>query len=260
MDLGQALVAHFQAAELGQPGEGALRHPAVAAQVLARLDPFARDPRRNPPSAQPGPTARAVRRLVQVQLGRAAAGAPAGLPDRRYRLDQRGTAAPIRDIGRRDFFRERDALPLDQDVVLRARLAAIRRIRPGRGAPFLARTLRLSWLARDQSSRPAWPRSSNTASCSWCQTPARCQARSRRQQVTPLPQPNSWGSISQGIPLRSTKIMPASAARSGTRGRPPFGLGRSGGSSGAMAVHRASLTNGLLIPAHSSSSGPRWRF
>jgi hypothetical protein len=37
------------------------------------------------------------------------------------------------------------------------------------------------------------------------------------------------------------------AARSGTRGRPPFGLGGSRGNSGAMLSHRASLTNGLLI-------------
>ena len=37
----------------------------------------------------------------------------------------------------------------------------------------------------------------------WCrrsQTPASCQSRSRRQQVMPVPQPISWGSISQGMP------------------------------------------------------------
>jgi hypothetical protein len=65
--------------------------------------------------------------------------------------------------------------------------------------------------------------------------------------VTPLPHPISWGSISQGMPVFNTKMMPASAARSGCRGRPPFGLGGSGGSSGSMMSHSSSLTNGLLI-------------
>jgi hypothetical protein len=63
--------------------------------------------------------------------------------------------------------------------------------------------------------------------------PAVAQSRSRRQQVIPLPQPISWGRYSQGMPVFSTNKIPVSAARSGTRGRPPFGLGGSGGSNGA---------------------------
>jgi hypothetical protein len=145
-------------------------------------------------------------------------------------------------------------------VVLATRLAPIRGVRPGRSAPFLARTLRLSWLARDQSSRPARPSRSSSAWCNRCHTPARCQSRRRRQQVTPLPQPISWGSSSQAIPLRRTKRMPVSAARSGTRGRPPFGFGGSGGSSGAIRVHNSSLTTGLLMPSRSSSPAPPIRF
>jgi hypothetical protein len=49
------------------------------------------------------------------------------------------------------------------------------------------------------------------------------------------------------MPLLSTKRMPVKAARSGTRGRPPLGLGGSGGKSGAIVSHNVSLTNGLLI-------------
>ncbi len=33
------------------------------------------------------------------------------------------------------------------------------------------------------------------------------------------------------------------------RGRPPLGMGRSTGKSGASSAHSASLTNGLLMPA-----------
>jgi hypothetical protein len=39
-------------------------------------------------------------------------------------------------------------------------------------------------------------------------TPASWQSRSRRQQVMPDPHPISCGSISQAMPLRSTKTMP----------------------------------------------------
>src|SRR5262249_19792033 len=72
--------------------------------------------------------------------------------------------------------------------------------------------------------------------------------RPRRQQVMPLPQPISWGSISHGMPLFKTKTMPSSAARCVTlRGRPPLGLGGSGGKSGAMISHSVSLISGVLM-------------
>jgi hypothetical protein len=61
-----------------------------------------------------------------------------------------------------------------------------------------------------------------------------------RQQVIPDPQPSSFGNICHGIPLRSTKTMPVRHARSGTRGRPPFGRGGEGGRSGSMRFHSAS--------------------
>ena len=79
------------------------------------------------------------------------------------------------------------------------------------------------------------------------QTPWTCQSRSRRQQVMPEPHPISWGNISQGMPDFSTKRMPVEQAQSGTRGRPPLGLGGYGGSSGATTAHRSSLTSGMAM-------------
>ena len=61
------------------------------------------------------------------------------------------------------------------------------------------------------------------------------------------PQPISWGSISQGMPVFSTNRMPVSAARSGTRGLPPLGLGGSSGSSGSATPHSSSVTGGLAM-------------
>ena len=68
------------------------------------------------------------------------------------------------------------------------------------------------------------------------QTPAWYQSRSLRQHLIPLPHPISAGKYSQGMPVFSTNRIPASAARSDTRGRPPLGFGGSGGSSGAAAL------------------------
>jgi hypothetical protein len=63
----------------------------------------------------------------------------------------------------------------------------------------------------------------------------------------PLPQPISCGSISHGMPLRSTNRIPLSAARLATRGRPPLGLGGSGGSNGSMIAHSSSGSNGFAM-------------
>jgi hypothetical protein len=125
-------------------------------------------------------------------------------------------------------------------------------------APLFAGTLALSKLARDQSILSASPSSSSNAWWSCRQTPACCQSRNRRQQVEPLPQPSSVGSICQGMPLRRTKMMPLSALRLFTGGRPPLGRGGSGGRSGATKLHSSSLTSWLAMPLTGSSHGPRF--
>jgi hypothetical protein len=70
--------------------------------------------------------------------------------------------------------------------------------------------------------------------------PAFCQSRKRLQQVIPEPQPSSLGSISQGMPVRRTNTTPRRQARSGIRGRPPFGLDLAGGKRGAITFHKSS--------------------
>ena len=247
MDVRPALVADRQAAILAQPRQGALHDPAMSPQPCAALHALARDAHLDAALAQGEPTARDVVRLVRMHLVRALAG-PAPRPlDGRDAVDQRREDAAIGAVGRGEEDGEREALPVDHKMALAARFAAIRRIRPGLLAPLLAGAKALSTLARRQSILSASPKRSKTDWCKRAHTPACCQSRKRRQQVTPLPQPSSWGNISQGMPLLSTKRIPVKAARSGTRGRPPFGLGGSGGNSGLMLSHRASLTNGLLI-------------
>jgi hypothetical protein len=184
-----------------------------------------------------------------VEFAGPASGWSPGLPDRRYSINHLLQHDTVVDVGSCQADRERDALRIGEDVTLGARLAAICRARACRRAPLLAATDALSRAARLKSI--ALRRPSRSRSTRWrrSQTPVLCQSRKRRQQVIPEPQPISWGSISQGIPERSTNRMPVSEARSGTRGRPPLGFGGSGGSSGSITAQRASETRGWLIPS-----------
>jgi hypothetical protein len=94
------------------------------------------------------------------------------------------------------------------------------------------------------------PTRCSKARSSFFQMPRRCQYRSRRQQVTPEPQPISKGSISHGMPLRKTKTIPVRQARSSTGGRPRLpGRALCRGSNGAMASHSSSGTNGSAMAA-----------
>jgi hypothetical protein len=93
------------------------------------------------------------------------------------------------------------------------------------------------------------PSRSNSTWCSRDHRPACCQSRNRRQQLIPLPQPISAGKYSHGRPVRSTKMIPVKACRSGIGGRPPFGRGGRGGSSGATTAHNSSVTSSFAMSA-----------
>src|SRR5215204_4100010 len=248
MDVVALLIPHAQAAESLLPTNRALDHPAVATQPHAALDSATREARRDTPLAQLLPQGPVVIRLVGVQLRGALPRAPTLATHRGDGVHHLQHPFPVRHVRTRERDREWEPSAVYHLMAFRARFAAVRRARPD-GAPFfrgapLARTLTESMLARLQSISPAC---SNRLSSSWCnlrQTPARCQSRSLRQQVIPLPQPISRGSISQGTPLRRTKRMPVSAARSDKRGRPRVlvRLG-GGGNSGLITSQSASSTN-----------------
>lgn len=237
------LVAECQAPEVGPPRQCALHHPPVVAQPLARLDAPRGDTALDAPAAAGVAAAREVVRFVGMQLLRALPGPPPGPLDGWNGIDQLLDDAGVVDIGRRHHRGEGDTLPLDHNMALRARFAAVRWSRPGGRSPFVAGMLAESSAARDQSMASRSPKRSSSTWWSRSHTPAACQSRGRRQQGMPLPQPSSRGSLSQGMPLLSTTRMPVSAARSSRRGRPPLGLGGCGGSSGASTSHSSSDTS-----------------
>jgi hypothetical protein len=181
-----------------------------------------------------------------MELARSASGTPTQPTDGGNSVEGGCHHAAVMAVGAADCQAERRTLAIDDQVPLRTCLAAVRRVGPGLLAPPLARTDALSSDARLQSRRSASRSRSSSARCSARQTPAPCHSTNRRQQVFPL-QPISAGTSRHWIPVRSTKRIPASATRSGTRGLPPFGFAASAGSSGRIAAQRSSGTRGAAI-------------
>src|SRR4029453_1888128 len=171
----------------------------------------------------------------------------AGTLDGLHSVDELFESHRVMDVGRGKHHRQRDTPSVRNKVALRALLSLIRRILAGFWAPLLAGRAAESSEARSQSIWSASPRRSRRTRCSLSHTPASCHSLKRRQQVIPEPQPISWGSISQGMPLFSTKTMPVRAARLSMRGLPPWGFGGSGGRSGSMVSHNSSVTSYLAM-------------
>lgn len=141
-----------------------------------------------------------------------------------------------------------DSPAINNDVVFAARTTSIY----GIGASFLAPLF--AWMtdesrdALSQSIFPAAWSSSKISRWSFFQTPAFCQSRRRRQQVIPLPQPNSSGKYSQGVPVFRMNNIPVRAFRSSTRGRPPLGFLVGRGRMGSSRVHSLSGNSFLAMP------------
>ena len=256
MNISSSLIAHREPAVLTQPRQCPLHHPSVLAQLLRALHTLARNPHLDASSAKCLPAPRNVVSLVRVQLLRTLAGSAFRSLDRLDAIQELLKHHRVVPVGSRDDNIERDAIAVDHNVTLRTRFSPIRRIRAGLRTPFFAGTVALSRLARSQSISSASPSRSLSFWYKLSHTPASCQSRSLRQHVIPEPQPISCGSISHGMPLLSTKMMPVSAALSSVRGLPPFGFGGSGGSSGRIASHSSSLTSGLFIPTILPSTLP----
>src|SRR5215211_3074438 len=248
MDIVSPLIANRQPTVLRKPRQRALHNPPMPSQFLRTLHTLSGYAPLDAPFSQKLARTFCRRRLcVGVHLIGALSRSASGTLNRLDRVQKLLENHRIVDIGGSADHTERDARPLDHNMALRARLCLICRVRSGSLSPLLAGTLAESREARSQSICFASPRRSKRTRCSFSHTPASCHSRKRRQQVTPLPQPISWGSISQGMPLFSTNRMPLRAALSSMRGLPPSGLGGSSGNSGSTISQNSSLTNSLAM-------------
>ena len=250
MDVVAPLIANREPAVLRKPSQCALHYPPVPSQLLCALYALSCYTALYAAPSQGSLALLVVVGLVGVKLVGALPWSATGTLDGLYSVDELFEDHRVVNVRRADHHTERDAPSVRNKVALRALLSLIRRILSGFPAPLFAGMEAESRQARSHSIWSASPRRSKSVRCSRSQTPASCHSRKRRQHrqhVSPEPQPISWGNISQGMPLFSTKMMPLRAARSSRRGLPPRGLGGSGGSSGSMISHSSSLTNSLAI-------------
>src|SRR5215213_10403678 len=248
MDIVSALVANREPAVLRKPGKCALHNPPVSSQLLAALYALSCYTALYPTFPQSPFALLVIVSFVGMQLlGTLPRPSPTRTLDGLYGVDELLKDHRVVGIGGGEDRGERDPFSVRNKVALRALLSLIRRIRSGFCAPLLAGMLAESTQARSQSIWSASPRRLSKTRCSLSHTPASCHSFRRLQQVIPDPQPISWGSISQGMPLFSTKTMPVRAARSSMRGLPPWGFGGSGGRSGSMVSHNSSVTSSLAM-------------
>lgn len=137
--------------------------------------------------------------------------------------------------------RERNPVGVGDQVVLGASAGTVNRRRPGVEPPKSARTWLPSTTDVDQSILPAAFRRRSSSRCRRSQTPAACQAASRRCAVAGE-QPISEGRCRHAIPVSRTNTIALKHTRSSTRGRPPRGSGGCSGSNGSTASHSSSRT------------------
>ena len=142
--------------------------------------------------------------------------------------------------GRVGMASQRNTLAIDHHQVLRS-LASLGF--PDSRAPFFAGMKVASTKDSSQSRTPSASNSERKARHMSLRTPASCQSLKRRQHV------EGWG-YSSGrschlAPVLRTQRIPSKHGRSGTGGRPPFGLGGRGGINGLIFSHCSSVNIGF---------------
>lgn len=252
MNAGPTFITNRESPETMQPRECPFDDPPRAAEAAAVASAISiGDQRPDPALTQLVPMAFRIVAAVALEHVRFPARRSRPAADRRHRIhevQQLGDVRAIRGGQRRD---ERNPVGVGKNMMLRPGLAAIGRVRSSFFPPRIARSEALSTTARARSRRPRRRSSVSSTACKRFQTPARCHRTNRRQQVMPEPQPISRGSIRHGIPLRSTKRMPVSTARSGIGARPAYCRlrRRRFGKSGSIRCHKASSSSSLM-PDH----------
>jgi hypothetical protein len=164
VDVASAFVADGESAEAMKPGEGSLDDPSKAPESFSTLDALASDPWNHAAESTRQPVGFRVVRLVGVQLVRTSARTSSGHLDGRKRVEHRFEHPRIVHVRRRERDVQWDAVAVDEQVVLRAQFAPVRRVGTSRLAPPFAGTLDASSEARDQSISPRLPSSSRMTS------------------------------------------------------------------------------------------------
>jgi hypothetical protein len=256
MNIRPFLISNAKAAKLIQPCKRSLYNPAILPKSTSMgLEAFGNKGFDAPTSELLTNPCRIVR-TVSKQRNRPIPRPAPSTTNRGNPIHQLYRHLRVVPVGSGQHNTQRSAVSVGQKTSFAPAFGLVRGIGTRLGPPKRARTLcesitalsqliLLAWFSRESMKR--WIRS---------HTFSRCHSRSRRQQVIPE-HPISLGSISQGIPLLSTKRMPERAFRSSTVGRPPFGFGFFCGNNGSISFQRSSgrSSRGICIPPYAVSSG-----
>jgi hypothetical protein len=242
VDVGTTLEADPESSELVKPGNGSFDHPTEDAESAAMFGITSCD--------QCADSHRLKRVAMRLRIVTSVRNKYYGFASRvsgfssnvGNRIDQRNELSDIMRVGASEKDCKWNAVSVGYDMMLAPRFPSVRGIRTDFRPPKTALTELESAIARHQSILSALFSLASINSWIFCQTPASCQSRRYRQQLIPEPQPISFGSISQGIPLLSTKIIPVSALRRSIGFRPGYRyfLSFGFGSIGSMSSHSSS--------------------
>lgn len=136
MDICTAFIADPQPTKLSTPSVGPFYDPAVPTETILRLDPASGDARFDPSASAGAAAPGIVVSFVGVQLGRAAARPAARPGNRQHAIEQLLQDLRIVNVGSRQAHGQRNALSIDEKMMLRARFALVRRVGTRRSAPF----------------------------------------------------------------------------------------------------------------------------
>jgi hypothetical protein len=252
MDRGQSFVAYAHSPKLTQPGDSAFDYPQGLAKIAAMRSTAFSNLVVDAALLQ----CQSVCMTIVGPIGLNGLGLfkrpPALSSNRINTINQWQEQRDVMPVGPGQNDIDRDALRVDEEVVLTACLTAIGWVRSTFFPPCTARTDELSATIREKSSLSA-PRSlSSSTWCSLRHTPAFCQARTRRQHFIPEPHPISCGSFSRGIPYCKTNKVPVRTRLSSSGLWQGCVLRRClTGSSGRTISHSSSSTSSrAILPRH----------
>ncbi len=249
MDFVGAFVTDSESTILMKPRKGSFNHPAVFSQAASVFCATLGNHRFNPQGAQNAPVGTRIVPPIRQKGVWSATGSPHLPRNRENRFEQGNQLSHVVTVGPREGEAEGNTLAVRKKVVFRPQLPSIRRVRARFFPPPMARTDALSATALDQSILSASRSLVNRRRWSFSHTPASCHSWSLVQHALPHPHPISLGSIAQGMPLLSTKRIPAKALRESKGLRPGYRnrLGLGGGNKGVISFHNSSSTKHLAM-------------
>jgi len=248
MNVRPAFIPDPQATELMQPTDGAFHHPAIDSQAAAMRFPATGNAGRDSHFAKSLTIRFAVIGAIGIEFLKSIAWRTGFPLDRGHTIHQFQQLGNVMTVGRRGQRDNRNAISIGEDMMLGTGFTTVHGAGTGFFAPPTARIVPLSTAQRLKSIWSAFRNWASRISWIFCQMPAFCQSRSRRQQVMPEPHPISLGNSSQGIPDINTNRTPVKHRREGKGLRPGRHFLRGlTGICGSIRFHNSSEINGLAI-------------